>query len=396
MTGKTIILYSLPKFALRLALVLVAGVCFFALAWLGLAWAESGRVPDVPFKEGWVGTEGANPQQNTQVSSFASLGITFARFTQPTSVSGDFEIQGNDIPGVLKLFIDTGAVIDVSGAVVWVDKDSGTTQSAGFIVQDGSTFSFVNQSGATVTLTGGGALNDISLELIGNTPTYPEGTITGFNSDPEITGSADTKGVLRAMNEYLAWVESNRPIGPVTVNSLVTTDTTPILTGSVTLDRNKGETLSVTVNGITYTEHDPELSVSGTSWTLDLSGVDPMDYTVYDVDAVITDETYYTLSDTTSGELIIQAKEPDNGSHSCQQKVDLYFLNDESGTVDATEFFQSTSFLKTIANEFYFSVSGGWTARCLAGSGLRVDTHHMMGSSLGYGISDCVSQVARG
>ncbi len=48
------------------------------------------------------------------------------------------------------------------------------------------------------------------------------------------------------------------------------------------------------------------------------------------------------------------------------------------------------------AQEAGLSVSGGWTARCSAGSGLRVDTHHMMGSSLGYGISDCVSQFARG
>lgn len=118
-------------------------------------------MPDVPFKQGWVGTEGSNPQQNTQVSSFDSLGVTFARFSQPTSVSGDFEIQGNDIPGVLKLFIDTGVVLSIPGAVVWVDKDSGTTQSAGFIVEAGTSHSFTNASGQTVTLTGGGALNNI-------------------------------------------------------------------------------------------------------------------------------------------------------------------------------------------------------------------------------------------
>lgn len=348
----------------------------FTLAMIFLAWlalplsvgAESGRVPDVPFQQGWVGTEGSNPQQNLGVSSFASMGINFARFSQPSSVSGDFEIQGNDIPGVLKLFIDTGEVVSIDGAVVWVDKDAGTTQSAGFIIKSGLAYSFTNLAGTTTTLTGGAALGDISLELIGNTANYPEGTISNFASNPAITGSADTKGVLRAMNEYLAWVEANRPVGPVTVNSLVTTDTTPILTGTVTLDPSKGETLSVTVNGVVYTQDDPQLSVSGGAWTLDLSGVDPMDYSVYDVDAVITNDNFYTLNDGTSGELTIQPR-PLDTSKSCQQRVDLYFLNDESGTVDASEFYLSTQYLKSVANSFYFNKYTGAKAGLIQWSG---------------------------
>ncbi len=348
-------------------------VVAFFLAPLLPALAESGRIPDVPFKQGWIGTEGSNPQQNLNVTSFESRGVLIARFSQPTSVSGDFEIQGNDIPGILTLFIDTGQVVQVEGAIVWVDKDSGTTQSAGFIVAEGQTASFTSEAGTTTTLTGGGALNDISLELIGNGATYPEGTIRGFADNPEINGSADTKGVLRAMNEYLAWVEAHRPLGPVTVDTLVTTDTTPILTGTVTLDRDQGETLSVTVNGVTYSEDDPELSVDGNTWTLDLSSVDPMDYTIYDVYAVITNQDFYTLADNTSGELTIQPR-PRDTTKSCYQKVDLYFLNDESGTVDSTEFYQSTEYVKNIASSIYFNTYTGAQAGLIQWSGSNVET----------------------
>ena len=45
-------------------------------------------------------------------------------------------------------------------------------------------------------------------------------------------------------------IDTSAPAGPVTVDSLVSNDTTPVLTGTATL--GAGESLTVTVSGATY------------------------------------------------------------------------------------------------------------------------------------------------
>ena len=79
----------------------------------------------VPFPIGFIGTQGSNPQQANSITTFASLGITRAFLTQ-TSSTGIFELQGNDIAGVVKLQLSTGQIINIPGAIVWRETSGST------------------------------------------------------------------------------------------------------------------------------------------------------------------------------------------------------------------------------------------------------------------------------
>ncbi|WP_370087849.1 Ig-like domain-containing protein [Ekhidna sp.] len=100
----------------------------------------------------------------------------------------------------------------------------------------------------------------------------------------------------------------NPPAEPTVVAQTANTFT-PTITGSAVIEA--GETLFVTVEGQTYELGvDPELTISGTTWSLALpAGVITMDGT-YDVDAVIDDGVGGTTPDTTSGELVIDSSGP--------------------------------------------------------------------------------------
>ncbi|WP_424963800.1 Ig-like domain-containing protein [Ekhidna sp.] len=120
-------------------------------------------------------------------------------------------------------------------------------------------------------------------------------------------------------------IELNPPAEP-TVVAQTTNTLTPTITGSAALE--VGETLFVTVNGQTYELGvDPELTISGTTWSLALpGGVIATDGT-YDVDAVIDDGGGGTTPDTTSGELTIDVTSPDvtiSGQPSIVNNTDSY------------------------------------------------------------------------
>lgn len=97
----------------------------------------------------------------------------------------------------------------------------------------------------------------------------------------------------------------------MTVVSQTTALTTPTITGTVTLNGVKGETLSVTVNGVTYKQGDPALTVSGGSWSLVIPVGDALTpATVYDVTATIINADMLVLEDATSAELTITGSGP--------------------------------------------------------------------------------------
>ncbi|MBN2793149.1 MAG: DUF11 domain-containing protein [Desulfuromonadales bacterium] len=94
---------------------------------------------------------------------------------------------------------------------------------------------------------------------------------------------------------------------PPTVNSLTTTDTTPILTGTFNSRAAIGG-FSVAVDSIIYTLGvDSELTNSGDDWTLDLSSATPLSLGTYDVVATSDDGAGMVLTDETIDELIILA-----------------------------------------------------------------------------------------
>ena len=112
-------------------------------------------------------------------------------------------------------------------------------------------------------------------------------------------------GVLDALNAYLATTQANAPNGPVSVDPLTTADTTPTVTGDVTLQ--SGENLTVEINGVVYSTS-IGLTMSGTNWSVTV----PSDLAVgtYSVTAAITNVDGYSLSDGTINKLSILVLTP--------------------------------------------------------------------------------------
>nr|MDJ0713195.1 Ig-like domain-containing protein [Prochloraceae cyanobacterium] len=120
-------------------------------------------------------------------------------------------------------------------------------------------------------------------------------------------------------------IDTTAPIVP-TINSLDTNDTTPTLTGTATVA--PGETLSVTVNGITYTVGDGNLSLTGNNWSLTIPATNALADNTYDITATVTDAAGNGISDTTTGELIVDTTPP--------AAPTINILNTNSGTPTIT------------------------------------------------------------
>ncbi len=95
------------------------------------------------------------------------------------------------------------------------------------------------------------------------------------------------------------------PVTTPTINTLTSNDTTPVITGTTGTGNSllTGETLSITLNGETYT---PTVATDGT-WSFTANTL--ADGT-YDITATVTDTAGNVSTDTTSNELIIDTTAP--------------------------------------------------------------------------------------
>jgi Notch-like protein len=199
---------------------------------------------------------------------------------------------------------------DKSGSVSIdaISLDSNLTDD--FVTND-TTLVYVGSAnaGATVTLTlagPSGTFTNVAVVADSN------GRFTlDRTGSPVSTGTYTLTATSGATANQTIVVDTTAPTGPVTVTAQTTDDTTPVVAGSATVD--VGETLRVTVNGVTYRAGDGALSLSGSTWTLQIpasaslapavgGGFDG----VYDVTAQIRDTAGNTLADGTSGELTVR------------------------------------------------------------------------------------------
>ena len=247
----------------------------------------------VPFSEGFIGIKGSNPQDATNITTFTTLGIAKAFFVQQSS-SGIFEIpsgyQGNDIPGTIRLQLSSGQIIEFPGAIVWRNTNGSTVNMFGILPNSSiSPINFTYGGSSTYTIN---SLSDLGFKKIGANLTFTDGS--------NVSGNAATSGLLNDLNAYLTATQGLRPNGPVTVTSQTTSNTTPTITGTATLQ--SGEVLSVTVNNVVYTTANG-LVISGNTWSLPIPTA--LSVGTYTVVATITNTSGYTLSDSTSNELVI-------------------------------------------------------------------------------------------
>ena len=246
----------------------------------------------VPFSNGFIGAVGANSQSATSIKTFATLGISKAFLVQQSS-SASFQLQGNDIPGTVRLQLTSGQIIEVQGAIVWRQTSGSTVQSFGFIPASTIAPITFTYGGSTYTIN---ANSNLALNKISEPLSYTDNTSESGNA-------ATGNNLLTDLNAYLTQTQGLRPTGPVTVTSQTTTDFTPTITGTVTLQ--SGQTLSVMIDGVLYTTSNG-LVVSGSTWSLTL----PQIYSLtpgntYSVTATIINSAGYTLSDSTLNEVVI-------------------------------------------------------------------------------------------
>ena len=267
-------------------------ILIFSMFFLTTLHAQTGEV-SVPFSEGFIGIIGTNPQDATNIKTFTTLGIAKAFFVQQSS-SGIFEIpsgyQGNDIPGTIRLQLTSGQIIEFPGAIVWRKTSGSTVNMFGVLPNSSiSPINFTYGGSSTYTIN---SLSDLGFKKIGANLTFTDGS--------NVSGNAATSGLLDDLNAYLTATQGLRPNGPVTVNSQTTSNTTPTITGTATLQ--SGEVLSVTINNVVYTTASG-LVISGNTWSLPISTA--LNVGTYTVVATITNTSGYTLSDSTSNELVI-------------------------------------------------------------------------------------------
>jgi|GEM_PF-2366101 len=265
-------------------------ILVFSIFFLSTLHAQTVEV-SVPFSNGFIGVVGSNSQSANTIKTFATLGIAKAFFVQQSS-TGSFQIQGNDIPGTIRLQLTSGQIIEFAGAIVWRQTTGSTVESFGLIPSTSiSPITFSYGTGNTYTIN---TSSNLAFNKIDQPITYVDNTSQSGNA---ATGS----NLLADLNAYLTTTQGLDPNGPVTVTSQTTTNITPTVTGTATLQ--SGETLSVMVNGIVYTTANG-LVIIGNTWSLPISSVLSAG-TTYSVTATITNTAGYTLSDTTISELVI-------------------------------------------------------------------------------------------
>lgn len=145
-------------------------------------------------------------------------------------------------------------------------------------------------------------------------------------------------------------IDSSLPIAP-TVDQLLSNSRTPTITG--TYDPAGSVDFSVTVDGTTYTESDPALTLdpANETWALNVGG--PLADGTYDVAVTSTNQVGTTTTDTTVDELTIDATPPlaptvvtqvsDDGRPILEGTYDASDLGTFSVTVDGRTYTLGTS-----------------------------------------------------
>lgn len=290
-----VIFRLLEKLSLRISVLLLS---------LIIANPANAEVVSVPFADGFVGTIGNNTQEADNVTLFVSAGIEGSFFAQ-TTTTGAFTGQGNDVPGTLRLTY-AGAIYDVEGRIAWQIKNRVSSGSGTEL------FGFIPDAGQNVTI---GSLTITSTSNLGLTvyngptlaqikPTSAGNSSPGIDDGEDVKGDASNVGILDALNAYLVENETNNAVGPVSVDTQTTSDTTPVVTGEVTLNASNGEYLVVIIDNKIYTTSNG-LTLSGDQWSIQIPDSNQLNVQTYSVEAQIFNSGGWLLSDSTNDELTI-------------------------------------------------------------------------------------------
>ena len=162
--------------------------------------AEAQQTISLSFSVGFLGTQGNNSNSTTNNKTFATLGISKASFSQVDTNGdgkfGDGGTQGNDLAGTVKLYLTSGQVITLTGALNF-RNNGGTRDIFGFIFDPGQNASFTYATNQTYNIVSGTTKNtSTSLGLRAYASTEVITSTFG--------GNASTSGLLDELNLELA------------------------------------------------------------------------------------------------------------------------------------------------------------------------------------------------
>ena len=130
-----------------------------------------------------------------------------------------------------------------------------------------------------------------------------EGTYDVVATSTDSLGNAASDGTTSELD-----IDLTPPATPA-VDPLTSNDPTPVLTGTATVV--VGETLAVVANGDTFVEGDGNLTLTGTTWALQIpAGSAYAADGTYDITATVSDPAGNSATDVTSGEFTLDTVLP--------------------------------------------------------------------------------------
>jgi gliding motility-associated-like protein len=215
---------SLNRFQKRLT-----SIIFLLL--LGSSDLIAGEV-SLSFTKGYLGTQASNTNTSDNIKNFTTLGISRVSFNQ-VDVNGDGLFgggtQGNDLSGTIKIYLNSGQIISLNGALNWRETTGSTIEVFGIIFDANQTATINYGSNQSFVIRGGDvsrSSTSMGLKKYASAFTFVDGTDRSGNA---------ANGMLDELNAELQNSPQPSTISAPTVvegNNLVYTVTLNIATSA--------------------------------------------------------------------------------------------------------------------------------------------------------------------
>ena len=215
-----------------------------------------------------------------------------------TDPAGNFATETNT------LVVDTVAPATPTSIVQISNTDTPIISGTATDVSDGTLVVTINgvtytEADANLVLNSNGNWN----LTIPQNDALPDGI---YNVTAAVTDAAGNTTI--AVSENALTVDTTPPVVPG-ITSMTTSDNTPFIEGTVFL--TAGETLTVEINGVTYTQTDGNIIVnSDGNWTLTIPASDALADGRYQIVATATDGAGNSSTDSSINELLIDTIAP--------------------------------------------------------------------------------------
>jgi len=192
--GEGVFTLNSSLFPFKLKSIGLALVLFFSLG------SNTGAAQGVSiaFSSGYLGTQASATQQTTNIKNLSTLGIVRVSFSQ--TYAGTFGgTQGNDLSGIIRLYLNSGQIISLTGSLNWRETTGNALDIFGLIFDPGQNATITYGSNQTYNIVGG-STNSLSTSL--GLKAYAS-SVT-FTDGSSRSGNAATSSIIQDINSELA------------------------------------------------------------------------------------------------------------------------------------------------------------------------------------------------